>query len=225
MKKILLLCIILSSSLLQADLIRVEMGAGVWSHGTTGDLKDKNGDDLDIGISQNMYLWAYLKHPVPLIPNARLEYTNNKMDDTDYELNIEQIDAILYYNILDNLAWITLDVGLDLNFMKQSYQFGTHSTTNDSIVIPLLYGRGRFEIPGTGFGLETEVKYYTYGDSTISDIRAKVDYTFDFSIVEPGVELGYRYNVIKTSHNDFSSLSYDTDVVMSGVYLGAMLRF
>jgi outer membrane protein len=247
MKKILLISIILLSSTLQADLIRVEMGGGIWSQSSSGDLKHKNdkypidlNDDLDVGISQDIYLWALLKHPLPIIPNARLEYTDTTLDGngagfsyngknysskTSYELNIEQVDAILYYNILDNLAWITLDIGLDFNFMKQSYQFGSDLAVSDSIIIPQLYGRGRFEIPGTGFALETELKYFTYGDSSVGDIRAKVDYTFDFSIVQPAIELGYRHQIIKTSHNDFTDLNNDTDIIMSGVYLGAMLRF
>jgi len=247
MKKIIILSLLLSSLSLQADMFRLEMGAGVWSQSTTGTIKHKNDshdidltDDLDVGISQDFYMWALFKHPIPIIPNARIEYTNSSLDGTgsgfayngksyssptSYELGIEQFDAILYYNILDNLAWITLDLGLDINFMKQSYKFGNESAVSDSIMIPLLFGRGRFQVPSTGFGFEGELKYMTYGDSTVGDIRIKVDYTFDLPIIQPGIELGYRHQVIQTSHNDFSDLRNDTDITMSGVYLGAMLRF
>ncbi len=247
MKKTLLLSIILASSILRADLIRAEMGGGIWSQRSSGTIKHKNDkypidlhDDLDVGISQDIYLWAYLKHPVPILPNIRLEYTNTILDGsgsgftyngishsskTKYELDITQLDAIAYYNILDNLAWITIDLGLDFNFLKQSYKFASDPVADDSIIVPLLYARGRFEIPGTGFGLESEMKYFTYANSWLGDFRAKVDYTFDFSIIQPALELGYRYENIKTSHNDFTSLRNDTDIIMSGVYLGAMLRF
>jgi len=247
MKKTVLLSLLLSSLSLQADLFRLEMGAGVWSQSSSGTLKHKNDshdidlvDDLEVGSSQDIYIWALFKHPIPIIPNARIEYTNTSLDGTgsgftyngksyssptSYELGIEQFDAILYYNILDNLAWVTLDLGLDINFMKQSYQFANESAVSDSIMIPLLFGRGRFQIPTTEFAFETEIKYMTYGDSTVSDIRVKVDYSFDFPIVQPGIELGYRHQLIKTSHNDFSDLRNDTDITMSGVYLGAMLRY
>jgi outer membrane protein len=247
MKKIVLLSILASSVLLQADLIRTEIGGGVWSQSSSGTLQHKKDtyaidlvDDLDVSNSQDMYLWAYVKHPIPLVPNARLEYTNTTLDGsgsgfayntmqypsrTHYEIKIQQIDAILYYNILDNLAWITIDLGLDFNFMDSSYQFSNNSKVSDSIIVPMLYGRGRFEIPGTGFGLESELKYFTYGDSTVGDIRAKVDYTFDLTLIDPAIELGYRHEIINTSTNDFSDLSNDTDITMSGVYLGVMLRY
>ncbi len=247
MKKILLLSLLFSSLTLQADLFRLEMGAGVWSQGTSGTLKHKKDtydidlvNDLDVGHSQDLYMWALFKHPIPIIPNARIEYTNTSLDGkgsgftyngknysspTSYELNIEQFDAILYYNILDNLAWITLDLGLDVNFMKQSYKFANESAVSDSIMIPLLFGRGRFQIPTTEFAFETEIKYMTYGDSTIGDVRIKVDYTLDTPVIQPALELGYRHEVIQTSHNDFSDLRNDTDITMSGVYLGAMLRY
>ena len=247
MKKIILLSFLLSITALQADFVRFEMGGGVWSHSNSGSIKHKNdkypvdlSDDLDSSITQDIYLWAFLKHPVPVLPNIRLEYTNTVLDgsgsgfvynghnyasSTKYELTIQQIDAILYYNILDNLAWITLDIGLDINFMDQSYQFDNESSVSDSLAIPMLYGRGRFEIPGTGFGLECEAKYFTYADSTVGDIRAKIDYTFDIPVIQPAIELGYRYENIKTSLDDFSDLRNDTDITMSGVYLGAMFRF
>jgi len=247
MKKTVILSLLTSSLLLQADMIRAEIGGGVWSHSSSGTLRHKKDtydidlvDDLDVGSSQDLYLWAFFKHPIPLVPNLRLEYTKTTLDGkgsgfayngvqypapTEYELSIEQMDATLYYNILDNLAWITLDLGVDFNFMEQSYQFGEQSAVTDSLIVPMLYGRGRFEIPGTDFGLESELKYFTYGDSTVGDIRAKVDYTFDLFIIDPAIELGYRYETINTSTNDFSGIHNDTDVTLSGVYLGAMLRY
>ncbi|MEA3522251.1 MAG: TIGR04219 family outer membrane beta-barrel protein [Campylobacterota bacterium] len=247
MKKIVIASLLVASSLLYSDMIRLEMGGGVWSQGSSGSIKHKNDrysidltDDLDVGISQDFYLWAYFKHPVPIIPNVRMEYTNTLLDGTgsnftyngknyssptSYELGIEQVDMIAYYNILDNLAWITLDVGLDLNFMSQSYQFSNDSAVSDSIIVPMLYTRGRFQIPATGFAFESEIKYLNFGSSTVGDIRVKVDYTFDLAVVQPGVELGYRHEIIKTSRDDFSDLRNDTDITMSGVYLGAMIRF
>lgn len=242
MKKIVLLSLLLSSLLLQADLFRLEMGAGIWSQGSSGTLKHKNDsddidliDDLDVSHSQDLYIWALFKHPIPIIPNARIEYTNTSLDGKSdfkyngvpisYELGIEQFDAILYYNLLDNLAWITIDLGLDINFMNQSYKFADESAVSDLITIPLLFGRGRFQIPKTGFALETEIKYMTYADSTVGDVRVKVDYTFDTAVIQPALELGYRHEVIQTSHNDFSDLRNDTDIIMSGVYLGVMLRY
>ena len=249
MKKTIILSLLVSSLSLQADFFRFEMGAGIWSQSSSGSLQHKKdkyeldlADDLGVDNSQDFYLWVYLKHPIPIIPNARMEYTKTTLDGSSsetvfiyngkdylqgskYNLGIEQIDAILYYNILDNLAWITVDLGLNIKYMKQSYQFANNDAVSDSLLIPLLYGRGRFEIPSTNLALEGNIKYFTYGDSMLGDIKVKVDYTFDTPILQPSIELGYRYEAIKTSHNDFSDLHNDTDIIMSGVYLGAMIRY
>ncbi|MEA1918776.1 MAG: TIGR04219 family outer membrane beta-barrel protein [Campylobacterota bacterium] len=224
MKKTLLLSLVFSS-LLQADFIRAEMGAGVWMPSSTGSINKQDlVDDLDVDSSQDYYLWALLKHPIPIIPNARIEYVKTLAEGSGNEVGIQQVDLIAYYNIFDNLAWITLDLGVDINVMEQSYKLDGNLRTN-SALIPMLYGRGRFEVPGTNFGLESVIKYLSYGESNVGDIRLKVDYTLDLPLLQPAVELGYRHEVIKTSEKDFSDLDKDTDITMSGIYLGAMLRF
>jgi len=253
MKKIALsLCALASLSFLDADMTRVEMGIGGWNESGSGDITYTPSSSVNVAgtykSSENsqseMYVWMLIKHPISILPNLRVEYVNVEDDGlatgkfenfttpsgTPTSLQLTQYDIIPYYNILDNTAWGTLDLGLDAKIVEAEVvasqtldPIGVVSasyTDKDTIVIPLLYGRGRIEIPNTNIGLEADLKYVTYSGSTIYDGRVKVDYTFDLSGVQPGIELGYR-----VQSYDIDDDNTKMDVDFSGVYFGAMLRF
>lgn len=247
--KIVVTAALLSSSLL-ADLARVEMGAGVWQSESQGEASYSSlaGSGLDQSIvteESNPYLWVLIKHPIPILPNLRLEYTDvtrNGIANGTFEdftasnsrtrLELTQYDVIPYYNILDNTAWTTLDLGLDIKLIDTKFKadgvvptIGLGATYEDSVLlaIPLLYTRVRVEIPATNIGLEADAKYVTYSDSTVYDLRVKVDYTLDFiPVIKPAVEVGYRHQRYKI---DDADLEGKMDIEFSGFYAGAMLRF
>ena len=233
----------------QADVLRLEAGAGVWDQDPDGYLQYKNTPsftDSDVGYSneKKMYAWINIKHPVPALPNVRLEYTPIEFSGTsitgfEYEgtnftsgakstLSMDQYDAIFYYNILDNTGWTTIDVGLDVKYIDTSFQAsqGVNSVSqSDDITLPMAYARVRFEIPATDIGLEGDIKYVSYKSSDVYDYRIKVDYTVDLTAVDLGVEVGYRFQNINVEHNDFSSLDATGDIHISGLYAGVMVRF
>lgn len=251
MKKILtaLTCTGLLAMTASADIARVEMGAGFMQQSSDSEASyTKSGangsyiSDTD-ETSTQPYVWAIIKHPIPVIPNFRLEYVsfedtgaasgkfenfNIGTGSSDTTFNITEYDIIPYYNLLDNTGWITVDVGLDIKIMDISYKADTVISGDNedsvSVAIPLAYARGRVEIPATNIGLEADLKYVTYNDSTVYDARAKIDYTFDmFPVVQPAFEIGYRVHKIKIDDSTFGDLKMDLD--FSGVYAGAMLRF
>jgi len=238
-----------------ADFARVEMGAGTWSQSPTGYATRTDGSgslSLDgtyttaEDSSSEIYAWVLVKHPIPILPNVRLEYvslsdaglTNGKVNgfqstsNMPTTLDTKQYDIIPYYNILDNTAWVTLDLGLDLKIVQSDTEIKnigtgiplaptTSYSSSDITVIPLIYVRGRVEIPATNIGLESDVKAITDGTNTVYDIRAKVDYTLDFiPVVQPAIEVGYRVQQIKVDDGDTQ-----IDLNYSGVYAGLMLRF
>jgi len=248
----------LISSSLNADFLKLELGVGGWQETPSGTI---NYED-DTGVtgtytsnesdSTNMYAWMLLKHPIPIVPNVRLEYakiTDDGKSDGTFEnfttpgdspttIDITEYDIIPYYNILDNTFWMTLDLGLDLRVqttkleakgvellgVASPFSYTATYTDEETIVLPLLYGRLRVEIPATDIGLETDLKYITYQDSTIYDFRAKVDYTLDFiPVLQPAFELGYR--IQKFDIYDDSDGTTTSDLTFSGVYGGLMLRF
>lgn len=242
----------LFSTLANADFTRVEMGAGAWSNEAKGLLTYRDGASIgnytsDEKSNTSGYVWLMVKHPLPVLPNLRLEYTsvedagavNGSFEDftvagvANADIKMNQYDAVLYYNILDNTAWITLDVGLDVKFIDLDFRAngnllvngtpqGSYSV-NETLPLPMGYVRARVQIPSTDIGLEADAKYVTYDGSSVSDYRVKVDYTFDFvPLVQPAVELGYRAQKFDLTYdNDKTKLELD----FSGFYAGVMLRF
>ena len=242
----------LLGSALMADFTRLEMGAGVWNSSPSGYTSYVSGavSGMDTSTEEkeaNPYFWVLIKHPIPILPNLRLEYADVSSKGTatgtfeDFtipgasastQLDLTQFDIVPYYNILDNTAWITLDLGLDIKLIDASYKAegvtvtgsGSSSYTDSALLpIPLIYTRMRLQIPGTDIGLEGDAKFITYSDSTIYDVRVKIDYTLDFvPVIQPAVEIGYRkqkYDIDEADVNGKLNMEF------SGVYAGMMLRF
>lgn len=249
-KKILtaLSCATMLSTAAVADITRVEMGVGAWMQDSEGraSYSDAGADGSYVSSEKDntqAYVWALIKHPVPILPNLRLEYVSvedeglvtgefKKFDvgaaTTTMTYDMKQYDIIPYYNILDNTAWITLDLGLDIKVIDIDYDVApsapfTGYSGSEMLPIPLLYARGRVEIPATDIGLEADVKYIKVGDSSVYDIRAKIDYTFDITpLIQPALEVGYRAQKIDVDESDADAT---VDLKFSGMYVGMMLRF
>ena len=251
MKKILttLTCISIFTTAAMADFTRVEMGAGAWMQDTEGkaSYSDAGADGSYTSSEKDntqSYVWALIKHPVPVLPNLRLEYVTLESEgivsgefkefdvganpSTSMTYDMKQYDIIPYYNILDNTFLVTLDLGLDIKVIDVSYDVTpsgafTGYSGSETIALPLLYVRARTEIPTTDIGLEADVKYIKLGDSSIYDVRAKVDYTLDFvPVIQPALEIGYRVQKIDIDESDADAT---VDLEFSGVYVGLMLRF
>ncbi|MCF6339523.1 MAG: TIGR04219 family outer membrane beta-barrel protein [Sulfurimonas sp.] len=250
MKKIfiILVFIVFLTTTAIADMIRVEMGVGAWMQDSKGVVRySKSGADGSYISSEKdntkAYFWALIKHPIPILPNFRFEYVS--LEDkglvtgefkkfnvggvtTLMTYDIKQYDIIPYYNILDNIAWVTLDIGVDIKILDTSYEVTakapfTGYSGSETIVLPLLYVRGRAEIPLTDIEIEADIKYIKVGDSTVYDIRAKVDYTLEFiPVIQPAIELGYRIQKIDIDESDANS---KINLEFSGIYMGLMLRF
>ncbi|RUM64809.1 MAG: hypothetical protein DSZ04_01515 [Sulfurimonas sp.] len=243
MKKALiaLASIVLFASIVNADIARLEMGGGAWDQTEEGTLSYTNGASSDTYIKgeQNLYAWMLIKHPILPLPNLRLEYTTLKDTgilegiiedfnvpsgiDATNSLDITQYDIIPYYNLLDNTAWITLDVGVDLKVMKNTYKVNGVTKDTTSIVIPMGYVRARIEIPVTNIGLEADVKYISSQGNTVADIRVKVDYTLGFiPVIQPALEVGYRVQKFDITSDDENT---KLNIEFSGLYAGLILRF
>ena len=248
MKKLLTsLAIVLSvATVASADLARVEAGAGIWMQSPSGGIGYVSGANGFVDASNEdsqpgAYAWLLIKHPLPMIPNLKLEYVSAVGEGTYVgtvsgvsvpsssatELEMTQIDVIPYYNLLDNTAWVTLDVGLDIKIVNVGYTAAGIDVIDAlnvdiaSVAVPLGYVRARIQAPGTNLGFEADVKYISYSDNTVSDIRVKVDYTLDMvPVIQPAIEIGYRMQKFELEESGFA-LATD----FSGLYLGVMVRF
>ena len=232
-----------------ADFLRIEGGIGGWNAEPSGTIQYRDSIDFDVadaaGLESetNAYAWVYVKHFIPLVPNLRLEYVDPTFSgsiidipDVDAGLNNElaltQYDAVLYYNLLDNLFWATLDLGLDIKYIDGNYKVdanvGDSSSGFDegfSLVTPLLYGRVRAQLPLTGLAVEAIARGMSYSDSTVVDASIKIDYTMEFiPIIQPGLELGYRYQKLELDAGGLD-INANINTEFSGVYAGVMVRF
>ena len=251
--------LLITSLSLTADIWRIEAGTGLWTGSGDGTI---SGQVSDVEVTDYLgehedttagYIYVTVKHPVPFVPNVRFEYTGVKARGTDVdvsglsvgevadsELFLTQYDTILFYNLLDNTFWMTFDAGLDLKYVDSQYVidaealFTSYNVLDESasFIVPMVYVRGRVELPFAPLGLESDIKYITDGDSTLYDIRLKIDYTVKMNApLEPGVELGYRFqrydiNGEESSYvGDLLTGSADTDVKFSGVYGGITVKF
>jgi outer membrane protein len=255
MRKILitLACVAAMVSSVSADFVRVEGGAGIWQQTSKGDIDyTDSATNLTANNKANKdtknenYVWLMIKHPIPIVPNLRVEYVSlesagkasgkfknfNAGVSANTLIKMNQYDIIPYYNILDNLSWVTLDLGIDLKVIDTKFTADSvvvngatvdYSDTS-TIAIPLAYLRSRFELPITGLAIEGIVKYIGYDKSYVLDALAKVDYTFDFiPVVQPAIELGYRVQNYK--YDDENGKDGKMDIGFSGPYVGMMLRF
>lgn len=236
----------------QADIVRVEMGAGAWQNELSGTITSgtpavtEDFSALNYDKETKGYAWVYIKHPVPVLPNLRLEYAavdfagtstqSFEYQGTTYsanaksDLTLDQFDIIMYYNILDNTAWMTLDLGLDVKVVQAEFNAAQSTGLNavqekETLPLPMGYARARVEIPGTDIGLEGNVKYTAYKDSKVMDYAIKADYTLvDILPVDVGLEVGYRFQQFDIDGTDFS-IDTSLDVEIDGVFAGATVKF
>ena len=239
-----------TSVALMAESWHFEGSAGVWSAGSTGVATGTTdtilGGELtatdyfgDHSSMANTYVNLVIKHPSAILPDVRLEYANVKSNGKVYgevkqpplntvspvigaesELTMAQFDTILFYNLVENMLWSSIDLGLDLKYIASEYKVDSVFVDESfSSVLPLLYLRGRVDAPFAPMGLEADIKYITDGESIVYDLRVKVDYSMDFiPILQPGLELGYRLQKFKAE-------SEDSEITFDGLYGGVTVKF
>lgn len=223
----------------QADIIGGSVEATYWYAGLGGDASLSGSkidveDDLDLGKNSFFELAATVEHPVPLIPNVRLKYSD--LDQTEdgvlptggfdgvsagaveTNLDLSNVGLVLYYEILDN--WVSADVGLDIRKFDGQLEIKNATETSQTDIdeiLPLGYVSAEFAMPFTDMSAGAEISAISYSGNSIHD--AKIRFRQGFSLAF--IEIGYRKMGIKL--DDISNL--DVDIDFSGVYLSTGLDF
>ncbi len=242
MRKTLALLSIISTLSL-SDVIGGEINLGYYNHIPNGSAQYKGDvlkleDGLKFENEGDIFIKAYIEHPLPIIPNIKIGYTNFKHSgagtvsdgftfgdkifspnvDIKTNLDLEMYDLTLYYELLDN--WLNFDVGVNLKYIDGVLNVkGTNlvtkqlidESTDFQVPIPMLYGKVRLDVPATDLSFQVEGNYVTYDGHTLYDAEAGVRYTFVLGL---GLEAGYK--TIKLKLNDIDGLSMDAD--FSGAY-------
>ncbi len=235
----------LLSTAVNADFLGAEVGFGSWNAKTTGDIKKGTNsidfeDDLGFGDdSTNNYFYVLFDHPIPMLPNIKLQQTNfsttangkmtksttfaNKTfsvsDNVSTDLKLNQTDLVLYYRLLDN--WVNLDAGLMVKSIEGNIDIKStlaHADESFDVIIPMLHVRGQFDMPFSGLSAEVEINYITYSGNSFSDVSAGVKYEFSSGI---GLNTGYKAQ--KLELDDIDDI-YGT-INNSGIYAGLFYHF
>lgn len=141
------------------------------------------------------YASLAIQHPIPLIPNLRVDTWDFESDPSGVE--ISHLDFTGYYSV--GLLWASLEGGLTFRNLDM-----TNGSSDDSESVPLLFLAASLAIPGTGITLAAESKSISsFDDVTISDQSFKLQYQ---PIPILGLEAGYRSIDQET---DFLDADYD----------------
>lgn len=251
MKKSLLACALLAAAVVapvQADtLLGAYVGAQAWNMGVEGGFSNNESvTNFSFDDQTNGSFYVALEHPVPLIPNIKINrtvldtagvttlttafefndvlYNPDSVLTTDIEMT--GTDFILYYEILDN-DLISIDVGINGKYIDGtimvSESSGDRMTSEDfSGVIPMGYAKVAVGLPFTGLGLYAEGSFLALGDSTVSDFQAAITYSFVETLaLDMTLQAGYRSMQVEL--DDLDDLYTNLD--FKGVFVGLEFDF
>ena len=115
---------------LSADFVRVESGMRLFYNSkfiTEGTIKDTDIGKNTLNFNNHSIayqFWSFIKHPTPFLPNLRFSYEAYKsnakaLKDLSFlgsnfkskakaKLSINALDLITYYNMVDNISFMTI---------------------------------------------------------------------------------------------------------------------
>jgi len=226
-------------------LFGIYAGAGTWQQGFSGGVASGGEeidieDDLDIGDDTSNVLYLALEHGVPVIPHLRVNHADvsgsgrnlltrtitfngevfTLARDVASEVAFTQTDAVLYYEVLDNV--MSLDVGLAGRWVDGEVEvFSSTEAAGAEFegVLPMLYARARVDLPFTGLWAGAEAMGLAYDDHQLLDASAQVGWESPLGL---GAELGWRAMYLELdSIDDIDS----ADIDISGPYAALNFHF
>ena len=241
-KRLIALAILAASASVssQADVVGVTAGTYMWKQSWEGDVKagsesiDMN-DDLGYDDETGKSFYVALEHPVPVLPNIRLQHTSldisetaqlsrtftfdgdtyTSADSVNSTTDLSHTDGTFYYEILDN--WVNLDIGLTVRMFDGEVRLaaaGRDSAIEIDAPLPMAYLNARFELPLTGFYASGLGNVIAYGDNKVTDMTVALGY--EYGVV--ALELGYRnFDVQLEDDNE------EANVTVDGYFVGVVV--
>jgi len=228
MRPALILGSLLVAANANADFIGLTAEVGTYSP----DADTWAADDGSTATSNNMdgsggvYYGIAFEHPIPLIPNVRIQGTELETDGTSNttyngsatgsgattDIDLSHTDYTAYYELLDGLLWLSLDAGFTFRQYDGSVKISGTSTSL-SETVPMFYVAPFVSVPGTGLSVGAELKSGSFDGKDVTDTTIKVKWETPFLV---GIEAGYRTHDI-----DFDDVSgLDVSSENSGVFFG-----
>ena len=208
---------------------------------------------LDNDAQYHIYLWGDIDTKIAYVPKLRLEYTRirssgnsaveivtendlineflNKIGDNKFNLSSvlthNMYDAFLYYEFFEDSSFPAISFGAGVKDFDYDYDVDIYSGVqfNDTggATVPMLYGAIQKDLDNL-IALESDVKYYAFGDSDMYDIRAKMDVTFELNNkIDAGLEIGYRYTYFHIKGDDVENVG--GNMKYGGIFFGFISKF
>ncbi|MBD1580916.1 TIGR04219 family outer membrane beta-barrel protein [Pseudoalteromonas sp. S16_S37] len=234
----------------QADtLLGLYLGAQGWQADNSGSFAEKgNAQTFNFDDKTFSSYYAALEHPIPLVPNIKLRYTELELDGSTtlsetFEFggknftvgtaastvtDLNHVDYTLYYEIFDN-DLVSFDFGVNVKQFDGSIKLtGTAqgATTTEvrdfSGLVPLGYLKAQVGLPMTGFSVFAEGSMLAIDDSKIQDYQVGVAWEIIGSMaMDVSVKAGFRSMVLEL--DDVDDIS--TDIDASGPFAGVEIHF
>ncbi|MGL5334717.1 MAG: TIGR04219 family outer membrane beta-barrel protein [Enterovibrio sp.] len=197
----------------QADVFALKGGIDYW-------YADAKINSLKADDAKSQYS-AYLafEHFIPLLPNAKVRYTNVKATGVAGIANItatefDQIDWIAYYELFDN-DMMSFDVGINLQHFNGKFAGRSFSEWQ-----PNLYADGRINIPAMPLALFATFSAGTLDDSSTADAEAGALFNVNLGMLELNLKAGYRI-----MDHDFSYFAPASATIRNqGFFLGGEIH-
>ncbi len=238
--KLMLLALLISTVSFADTILGVYVGANYWSSSVSGNVTSSGNSfdrvNIDYSNDNNSMFYAALEHPIPFFPNIKIqqnsiqssglidvsEFTNftGQAIAVNSELDFSHSDIMLYYELLDN--WLNLDFGLSFKNFDGYTAFYAQDFINERSEfdswIPMLYTKGKFDLPFTGFSAGVTIEALSFNSNKVTDFSAAISYESGIGL---GAEVGYRNLTI-----DLQNIgSFRSDISIDGFYLGANFHF
>ena len=244
----------MASAPVMADTVAgVYAGVQGWRTGTNGGFADDSTfandasmTNLNFDDKTNTALYIAFEHPVPFVPNLKVNHTSMDTEgttnlqttftfdgelytvDTDVfsQAELTATDIILYYELFDN-DLVSFDLGIngkyvDGRFLIEDEASGRRGEESFSGVVPMVYSRVQVGLPFSGLGAYAEGSYLSFDDHTLSDYQIALTYSFIESLaIDMTVQLGYRNVTVDIEDLDgvYADLEYD------GAFAGVEVHF
>lgn len=185
--------------------------ADFYSPTADGNFNYKSVSTLFDGDRESTYLLGmYLEHPIPVLPNIRLDYTpETRFQGAGNKIALTQLDVTPYYEIFDNV--VDIDVGVSFKVLDVKITGNANETFTE--VIPMGYVGAAVSIPGMPIGFSGSVKYIEYDGDHFNDSRIKATWNIAAGLQ---AQVGYRYESLKVKNR------FDTsaDMTLEGPFVG-----
>ena len=209
--------------------------------------------EIDLKNSGQLYIWADIESEIDYLPKLRLQYLRvatggdsklhlegdvgpeyqdliDLFNDKSWESGLSHniYDIYLYYEFFEEEDYPSVGIGGGVKSFDYAYnvelslplQIGDRGGKS----LPMLFVTSRYDIPSVQLGFEVESELYIFGDSSLYDLRAKMDLMFEMDeSTTAGFEIGYRESYYDLRGSDVET--FKADMHYKGIYAGMVASF